>query len=84
MRKGVGNTTVVTSPTVSSHRSKPVLCSDSLTCGAELTVGPAVSHSGCIDRVHLVVAPGWKLYLELGVSKWGEPNFVGFILKCTI
>ena len=25
-----------------------------------------------------------KLYLELGVSKWGEPNFFGFILKCTI
>ena len=23
-----------------------------------------------------------KLYLELGVSKWGESNFVGFILKC--
>ena len=25
-----------------------------------------------------------KLYLELGVSKWGEPNFVGFIMKSTI
>ena len=62
---------------------------------------PTVSHHGCIDWVHLVVAPEWKfdflylffidfvanlqkLYLELGVSKWGEPNFVGFILKCNI
>ena len=23
-------------------------------------------------------------YLELGESKWGEPNFVRFIMKCTI
>ena len=23
-------------------------------------------------------------YLELGVSKWGEPNFVRFIMKCNI
>ena len=23
-------------------------------------------------------------YLELGVSKWSEPNFVGFIMKCSI
>ena len=25
-----------------------------------------------------------KSYLELGVSKWGDPNFVGFFMKCTI
>ena len=25
-----------------------------------------------------------KLYLELGLSNLGEPNFVGFIMKCTI
>ena len=25
-----------------------------------------------------------NLYLKLGVSKWGDPNFVGFIMKCTI
>ena len=25
-----------------------------------------------------------NLYLELGVSNLGEPNFVGFILKCSI
>ena len=23
-------------------------------------------------------------YLELGVSKWSEPNFVGFIMKCVV
>ena len=23
-------------------------------------------------------------YLVLGVPKWGDPNFVGFIMKCTI
>ena len=23
-------------------------------------------------------------YLVLGVSKWGDPNFAGFIMKCTI
>ena len=23
-------------------------------------------------------------YLELGVSKWGDPNFVGFIIKYSI
>ena len=25
-----------------------------------------------------------KSYLELGASKWGDPNFVGFLMKCTI
>ena len=25
-----------------------------------------------------------KSYLELGVSKWGDLNFVRFIMKCTI
>jgi len=24
-----------------------------------------------------------NLYLELGVSKWSEPNFVGFIMECS-
>ena len=23
-------------------------------------------------------------YLKLGVSKWGEPNFVGFIMECSM
>ena len=25
-----------------------------------------------------------KSYLELGVSNFGEPNFVGFLMKCSI
>ena len=106
MRNELGNTLVmtlllVTSPSVSFSLVKPVLCSVSLARGAELTAGPAMSHLGCTDRVHLAVAPGWKfnflylffsdfvtsfknLYLGLGVSKWGEQNFVRIIMKCSI
>ena len=73
----------------------------SLTCGTVDLWAPAVSHRGCMDRVYLAVAPGWKFdfslfvfpdfvanlqksYLELRVSKWGDPNFVGFFMKCNI
>ena len=57
---------------------------------------PVVSHRGCMDRVYLAARPDLKfifidlnanfkkLCLELGVSNLGEPNFVGFIMKCTI
>ena len=88
----------VTSPSESSRRSKPAPASLSdlwgqLTYGAQQLVA-----AGVVSRVHVAILvlnvflysfleidSNFKnLYLELGVSKWREPNFVGFTLKCTI
>ena len=59
VRKGVGNTTVVTSslvtsPTVSSRRSKPVLCSGSTDRWGQVDYGTHVSGTvGVVDWVYI-------------------------------
>ena len=55
---------------------KLCLCSMSLTCGPQLLVGFEL-FSGFIFTG--LIANFKNSFLELGVSKWGEPNFVGFI-----
>ena len=87
----------MTSPPVTSVKPLPCFCVDDmwglLTCGAQQSVVV-----GVVSRVHIVILvlnvfftlfseidSNFKnSYLELRVSKLSEPNFVGFILKCTI
>ena len=75
----------------------PCFCVDDmwgpLTCGAQQSVT-----AGVVSRVHVAISvlnvflysfskidPNFKnSYLELGVYKLSEPNFVGLIMKCTI
>ena len=101
MRKGVGNTMPVTSPSTSLPPVKLQPCSMCLLHGVMLTAGPccqpqwvfrpgarSYSSRGEVDFsfiYFLDVGANFKnLYLELGVSKWGDPNFAGFIMKCSI
>ena len=76
-----------TSPSVSSHRSAPSLVLVSLTSGSPLTMGPGCQ---CVrDLIFLIYFTDLNAcfknsYLKLGVSTFGEPNFVSFILKCSI
>ena len=91
--------TLFTSPSKSSSsvKSLPCFCADDmwgpLTYGAQQLVA-----AGVVSRVHVAILvlnvflysfseidSNFKnSFLELGVSKLSEPNFIGFIMKCTI
>ena len=75
-----------TSPMVSYHRSNAILCFGFADKRAPLTAGP-ICQSVCSLIFLFFIDLNTcfkKSYLELGVSKLSEPNFVGFIMKCTI
>ena len=76
-----------TSPSMSSHQSAPTSIFVSLIGGSSLIAGP-----GCQSVRYLIFwiyfidlnACFKNSYLELGVSNFGERNFVTFIFKCSI
>ena len=52
-----------------------------LTCGS-----PLLASSVRVFVIYFLdfLANFGKSYLELGMSNFGEPNFVGFLMKCSI
>ena len=76
-----------TSPSVSSDRSNVVPCAGLTDERAPLTVGP-ICQSVC-SLIFLIYFIDLNTcfknsYLKLGVSNFGEPNFFGFFMKCSI
>ena len=65
----------------------PLTCGDlqSVTAGVVSPVHVAISVLNVFLYSFLEIDSNFKnSYLEIGVSKLSEPNFVGFITKCTI
>jgi len=90
VRVDVRSTTEVTSSsetssTASYHRSTSILCFCFANDQAPLTAGPIYQSVCSLISFFSDLNTCFKnLYIELGVSKLSELNFVGFIMKCTI